>query len=97
MNIVYISIILKIATTMYNRVVKFWRGENYEWNNKVSHPYATILISREENEFGMTHNLSWKGYNFDILNELSEENFTTDIKKSKHIGIIDEKIAINKN
>lgn len=51
------------------------------------------LTSWEENEFGMTYNRSWKGYNFDILNKLSEEDFITDSKKSKSIGITDEKIA----
>jgi hypothetical protein len=54
------------------------------------------LTSWEENEFGVTYNRSWKGYNFDILNKLSEEDFITDSKKSKSVGITDEGIARTK-
>jgi len=39
---------------------------------------------------------SWKGYDFDILNELVEEGFISDSKRSKSVVIYDEGIAIAK-
>lgn len=50
------------------------------------------LTSWEENNLGMKYNRSWKGYNFNILNELSEENCITDSKRSKSVGITEEGI-----
>jgi len=51
------------------------------------------LTSWEENDFGMKYNRSWKGYNFDILNKLSEEECIADSKKSKSVGITEDGIA----
>lgn len=48
------------------------------------------LNSWEENEFGMKYRRSWKGYDFDILNELSDEGLIGGSYKSKSVNIDDE-------
>lgn len=48
------------------------------------------LNSWEENEFGMKYRRSWKGFDFDILNELSDEGLIGGNYKSKSVSIGDE-------
>lgn len=48
------------------------------------------LNSWEENEFGMKYRRSWKGYDFDILNELSDEGLIGSSYRSKSVSIGDE-------
>ena len=43
------------------------------------------LTSWEEKEFDMKFRRSWKGYDFDILNELSDEGLVSDSRRSKSI------------
>lgn len=50
------------------------------------------LTCWEENNLGMKYIRSWKGYDFNILDELSEENCITDSKRSKSVGITEEGI-----
>lgn len=50
------------------------------------------LTSWEENEFGMQYRKSWKGYDFGILNELTEEDFIRGGHRSKSVMITDEGI-----
>lgn len=50
------------------------------------------LTSWEENEFGMKYRRSWKGYDFDILNELIDEDLIRGGRRSKSIIITDEGI-----
>jgi hypothetical protein len=50
------------------------------------------LTSWEENEIGLKYQRSWKGYDFDVLNELSEEELIYDGKRSKSIAFSDEGI-----
>ena len=49
------------------------------------------LTAWKEDEFGTkSHLRSWKGYNFDTLNLLSDENFIVDGKKSKSVLLTTE-------
>jgi hypothetical protein len=48
------------------------------------------LTSWEENEFGMKYRRSWKGYDFDILDELTEEDLIRGGQRSKSVMITDE-------
>ena len=50
------------------------------------------LSSWEENEMGMKYRRSWKGYDFDVLNELAEEELINDGRRSKSISFNDEGI-----
>ncbi len=43
------------------------------------------LSSWEENEFGLKYRRAWEGYDFDVLNELSDENMISDGKRSKSV------------
>ena len=45
------------------------------------------LTSWEENEFGIKYRRSWKGYDFGILNELSDEGLIGGSHKSKSVSI----------
>ena len=52
------------------------------------------LTSWTENERGLSaYQRSWKGYDFDILNELSDQELITDVKRSKSVGITSDGIA----
>jgi hypothetical protein len=44
------------------------------------------LTSWEENEMGMKYRRSWKGYDFDVLNELAEEELINDGRRSKSVS-----------
>ena len=50
------------------------------------------LTSLKESEFGEKYNRSWKGYNFNALNKLSEDDFIVDNKRAKSIIFTDEGI-----
>lgn len=52
------------------------------------------LTSWEEKEMDYKYRRSWKGYDFDVLNELSAEDLIIDGKRSKSVGISDEGILI---
>lgn len=43
----------------------------------------------EKDPLGNEYHRSWKGYDFDVLNELSEENLIIDSKRSKSIYFSD--------
>lgn len=47
------------------------------------------LTSWQESEFDEKYNRSWKGYNFNALNELSEDDFIVDNKRAKSIIFTD--------
>ena len=47
------------------------------------------LFSWEENEVGMKYRRSWKGYDFDVLNELAEEELINDGRRSKSVSFND--------
>ena len=47
------------------------------------------LSSWEENEMGMKYRRSWKGYDFDVLNELAEEELINDGRRSKSVSFND--------
>jgi len=53
------------------------------------------LTSWKEKDFG-GYERSWKGYDFDILNELAEEGYISDSKRSKSVVIYDEGINMAK-
>jgi hypothetical protein len=40
-----------------------------------------------EKEWDFKYRRSWKGYDFDVLNELAEEGIITDSRRSKSVGI----------
>jgi hypothetical protein len=48
------------------------------------------LTSWKEDEFGMEYLRTWKGYNFDILNELTDESLISGSYKSKSVVITKE-------
>ena len=50
------------------------------------------LSSWEENEVGMKYRRSWKGYDFDVLNELAEEELINDGRRSKSVSFNDNGI-----
>ena len=50
------------------------------------------LTSWDENELGMKYRRSWKGYDFDILNELGDEDFIRGGNRSKSVMLTDEGI-----
>lgn len=50
------------------------------------------LTSWDENELGMKYRRSWKGYDFEILNELGEEDFIRGSNRSKSVMITDKGI-----
>lgn len=54
------------------------------------------LTSWEENESIAKCRRSWKGYDFDVLNELAEDNFINDGLRSKSVIINDAGIAAAK-
>lgn len=45
------------------------------------------LTSWKENEFGMEYLRTWKGYDFDILNELTDEDLIGGSYRSKSVYI----------
>lgn len=53
------------------------------------------LTSWKENEFGMEYLRTWKGYDFDILNELTDEDLIGGSYRSKSAFITEkgEKLA----
>ncbi|MBK5253347.1 MAG: transposase [Peptostreptococcaceae bacterium] len=51
------------------------------------------LTSWKESECGMIYDRSWKGYNFELLKKLSDEDLIIDSKKSKSVAITNEGIA----
>jgi len=48
------------------------------------------LTSWEENEFGMKYQRSWKGYDFGILDELTEEGLIRGGHRSKSVILTDD-------
>jgi len=48
-----------------------------------------FLNSWEENEFGMKYHRSWKGYDFNMLNELADFGYINDGRRSKSISFND--------
>mgnify|MGYP001228171024 CR=1 FL=1 len=52
------------------------------------------LTSWEENEFGMQYRRSWKGYDFGILDELTDEDLIRGGHRSKSVILTDD--GINK-
>lgn len=48
------------------------------------------LTSWEENEFGMKYRRSWKGYDFDILDELGNEDFIRGGNRSKSVILTED-------
>ncbi|MEI6580186.1 MAG: DUF6429 family protein, partial [Eubacteriales bacterium] len=51
------------------------------------------LNSWEENEHGTKYRRSWKGYDFDVLNELSDDDLIIDGKHSKSCALSNDGIA----
>lgn len=47
------------------------------------------LNSWVEENFGDAYRRSWKGHDFDVLNELADEELITDSRRSKSVGITD--------
>ena len=47
------------------------------------------ITSWQENEFGMKYWRSWKGYDFNILNELTEEDLIRGGHRSKSVILTD--------
>lgn len=45
------------------------------------------LTSWEEKEMGLHYQRSWKGYDFDVLNALADEELVIDSKRSKSVAI----------
>ena len=43
------------------------------------------LTSWQEKEYGVTEQRSWKGYDFDVLNELEEDGLITQSTTAKSI------------
>lgn len=52
------------------------------------------LNSWEENEFGMKYRRSWKGYDFGTLNELAEDGYINDGRRSKSVSFSDSGLAL---
>ncbi len=48
------------------------------------------LTSWEKNEFGMQYRRSWKGYDFNILDELTEEDLIRGGHRSKSVILTDD-------
>ena len=48
------------------------------------------LTSWEENEFGMQYRRSWKGYDFGILDELTDEDLIRGGHRSKSVILTDD-------
>ncbi|OGO79906.1 MAG: transposase [Clostridiales bacterium GWC2_40_7] len=48
------------------------------------------LTSWEENEFGIQYRRSWKGYDFDILDELTDEDLIRGGHRSKSVILTDD-------
>ena len=53
------------------------------------------LTSWTEKGFG-SYERSWKGYDFDIINELAEEGYISDSKRAKSVVIYDDGINMSK-
>ncbi len=51
------------------------------------------LTSWQEEEFSIKIHRSWKGYPFEILNELQEENYISGSKRAKSVFMTREGIA----
>ncbi|MBE6034110.1 MAG: transposase [Clostridiales bacterium] len=51
------------------------------------------LTSWKERGMEDAYPRSWKGYDFDILNRLSEKEMVVDGKRSKSVGITDDGVA----
>lgn len=50
------------------------------------------LTSWEEEEFGEKYLRSWKGYPFEVLNELAEERLIYGSRRAKSIGFTEKRI-----
>ncbi|QOR34849.1 transposase [Clostridium sp. 'deep sea'] len=50
------------------------------------------LTSWQENEYGFKYTRSWKGYNFNILDKLYEQDYIAGSKRAKSVGITEEGI-----
>jgi hypothetical protein len=50
------------------------------------------LTSWQEEEFSIKIHRSWKGYPFEILNELQEENYVSGSKRAKSVYLTNEGI-----
>lgn len=50
------------------------------------------LNSWEEKQIGMAYRRSWKGYDFDVLNELSDEGLINGSNRAKSVTFNDEGI-----
>lgn len=48
---------------------------------------------REEPVRGFIISRAWKGYDFDVLNELSEKGMITDSRRAKSVCLTDEGVA----
>jgi hypothetical protein len=68
--------------------------ENNELQKKIKELTLMLLYlnSWEENELEMKCRRSWKGYDFDVLNELIEEDLIRGSHKSKSVAICDDGI-----
>jgi len=51
------------------------------------------LTSWQEEEFSIKINRSWKGYPFEILNELQEEGYISGSKRAKSVFLTEEGVA----
>ena len=59
-----------------------------------------MYLSRfnEDNRFSSSMDMSWKGYNFGIINELDEDDYIRQGNyRSKSVAITDEGIKLAKN
>ncbi|MCQ2009641.1 DUF6429 family protein [Sporolactobacillus sp. STSJ-5] len=54
------------------------------------------LTSWEEKEYGETYRRSWKGYDFDLLNELGDEKLISGSNKSKSVYLSEKGVEAAK-
>jgi hypothetical protein len=58
--------------------------------NQMAKELTLLLLyinSWMEKEYGFEYRRSWKGHDFELLNELAEEGMITDSRRSKSVGI----------
>jgi len=68
---------------------------NHEQNIKELTLMLLYLTSWTEKE-PYTYQRSWKGYDFDVLNELADEGIISDSKRAKSVVIYEEGISMAK-
>lgn len=66
--------------------------KNQEETLKDLTPILLYLSSWEENEFGLKYRRAWKSYDFDVINELPDEDSIIDGKRSKSVAISEKGI-----